>query len=197
MKPERLTLFMTLTLCLAACAADRSKEVKGAEAELTSAQQEAQREEARLKEKHAREQAKAQQEAAHERARLRAKQLEEHKETQQETAEELGEAREEVAKARAGMQRERATTEADARERLQKAEAHAMEGKNRSAMVPANKRAKFDESVNLYDLKKAELERDIENLKRAPDDKWNEAKKKVENGLDALDRFADRIHDSM
>lgn len=197
MKLGQLTLFTTLALSAAACASDRSKQVKAAETELTSAQEQAKRDEARLKEKQAKEQAQAQQDTVGERARLQAKQREERMETKQESTEQLAEAREDVGVAHAAMQRERATTEADARDRLQKADTRATNAKTRSSSVAASHRAKFDEAVKLYDTKKAEVEKDIENLKRAPDEKWQEAKKRVDNGLDALERFASRIHDSM
>jgi DNA repair exonuclease SbcCD ATPase subunit len=190
MKLERLALVTTLALSAAACAADRSKEVKSAETNLTSAQMKAKEDEARLKQKQAQEQAKEQ-------AELQAKQLSERAETREEGEKRIAEAKQDVATAHAGMQSDRESTEANARSRLEKADARFTAAKKQIANEPAKKRGKLDSDMNIYNSKKAEVDKQLKDLSRVPDDKWQDAKAKLDKSLDELERFADRIHSDL
>src|SRR5688572_19926170 len=99
MKLERLALVAVLALSAVACAADRNKQLKTAEANLTSAQLEAREDESRLYEKHAREQVSAQREpmGPEDRAELQAKQIAERAETTAEGQKEIADADKELA----------------------------------------------------------------------------------------------------
>jgi hypothetical protein len=190
MKLERLAVATTvLALGVGACAANRSKEVKHAEANLTSAQVDARNEEARLNQKQAQEQASAQRKAMSpgKRAELQTKQLEQRAETKAKGEKEIAKAQEEATTAHAEMQAERATVEADAKERLAKADARIVEAKSKSAKLSGGKRAQYDAEINTFNAKKIEAQDRLSNLSRAPDEEWSRAKGKLDKTLDDLE----------
>jgi membrane protein involved in colicin uptake len=203
MKIDRLALGLVITFALsaAACASDPNRNVKSAEANLTSEQQKANAEEARLNERQAQEQVAAQQQqqqqSADKRVELQSKQLEERAEATADTTKNLADADKDLATAHAEMQKERTATEADARARVTKADAKAWEARNKSAKVPANKRAKFNVNVNAYNTKKAEVQTLLSTMTRASDNEWNNAKVLLEKNLDELDGFARRLDEDM
>jgi hypothetical protein len=197
MKLERLALGAVLALSLGACAADRNKEIKSAETNLTDAKMDIRNDESRLYEKQAREQIEAQRKSMTpaERADLQAKQTEERAETTAEGQKKIADADQELADAHAAMLNERTKVEADARERLTKAEARVNAVNTTSAQIPAKKRAQYNSEMNTYKAKKAEVQEQITNLAGTPNDKWDEEKTKLEKNLDALEAVTDRIED--
>ncbi|MBX3214200.1 MAG: hypothetical protein KF850_19355 [Labilithrix sp.] len=199
MKLERIALVTALALSAAACAADRNKEIKNAEATLTSEQQEARENQERLNQRQAEEQAAAQQKpmSTEERAELQTKQIEERAETTAEGEKGIADADKDVTGAHADMTNERSKVETDAKERLTKANAKAVEAKNKSAKVPANKRAKFNAEMNTFNTKKAEVQNRISNLSRSSNEEWKDAKAKLDKSLDDLEAAVDRLDDDM
>lgn len=187
----------TLALGVSGCAADRHKEVKRAETTLTSARQEAQQDAVRLRDKQIREQAEAQKMTTAERAELTAKQIEERADTTAESTKKIAEAEKDVVAARAAMREERIATEADAKARLRKADARFLEAHGKSAALSGKERTRYDDNVHLYAVKRAEAEQKISELTRAPDEGFARAKDEVDDTLDELERFADRINDDL
>lgn len=192
-------ILAVLALGLGGCAADRHKEVKSAETTLTSARQEAYQDAVRLRDKQARELAQAQKDklTTAERAELTAKQIEERAETTAEGTKKIAEAEAEVTAARAEMRKERVTAEADAKARLQKADARFLAAHGKSASLTGKDRARYDDNVHLYAVKRAEAEQKISELVKSPDDRFERAKDEVDDTLDELERFADRINDDI
>ncbi len=188
-----------LTLTTVACASDRNRDVKSAEANLAAEQQEARDEEARLQEKQAREQAEAQQKpmSTEDRLELQTKQQEEKAETTADGAKEIAGADKNVTAAYANMQNERATFEADARARLTKAEARANELKNQSAKVPAVKKAKWTAEWNTFTSKKTEVQNRLTSLSKTTNDEWKDARDKLAKSLDDLDAVVGRLEGQM
>ncbi len=200
MKLERPTLLITiaaLALGAAGCAADRNKEVKSAEAELTNAKVEAQKEKARLADEQAKEKARSRMVTAEDRASLAAKQAAERADAEEEGTKEIAEAEVDVITAQAGMREERISTAAEAKARLQKADARFLEAHDKSANIVGKKRAKYDDNVHLYAQKRAEAESKIAALGRVSDDGWKAAKEEADKILDSLERFADRLNDDL
>lgn len=184
-------------LALAACAADPSREVKSAEATLTSERQQARTEEAKLRDKHVQQQIDAQQTplTTSQRTELVAKQIEERAETKAEGQKNVAEAEKDVIAARAEMQNERAATESDARARLTKAEAKAWEARNKTGRVPENKRSKFNSDVNAFSDKKTEVNQRLVDLGRASNEEWRAAKGNLMKALEELEAYARRLDD--
>lgn len=196
MKLERLAVATAaLILGVTACAADRGKQVKQAEADLTSAQAEAAEAQARLDEKQAREAAEAQQRGIgpEEQAELVTEQVEEQAETKAKGAKEVAEAKERAAGAQAGMTTERTKVEADAKERLTKAEARVAEAKTKSGKLTGGKRAQYDAEMRTFDLKKDEVRQQLDKLGRVTDEEWKDAKTKLDKSLDHLEAAVKRL----
>ena len=196
MNAQRLALATVFALSAAACA-DRAKQVNTAETNLTREQQQAREDQARLDQEQAREQANAQQKpmTTDERAELQTKQIDEQAETRAEGQEDVAGAKEDLQKAMAGLASERTKLEADAKERLVKADAKVIEAKNKSAKVPANKRAKFNAALTTFNTKKADVVTSLSKLGQASDADWDPAKTKLNKNLDALEKAAERLDD--
>jgi hypothetical protein len=206
MKLERLafltrgTLLMALAGALAACAADRSKDVRSAEANLTSEQQQARYEESKLDQKQAQQQAQAQQDPSmtpNDRAELQQKQVEERADQKEDNAKNISEAEKDVTKANAEMQNDRAKTDAEIKSKIQKAEARFWEAKNKSAKIAGDGKARtrFNDKVNLYKSKKADVDGKVANMMRASVKEWNDAKNQAYKATEELENLADRLHD--
>lgn len=203
MKLERLAVVAALALSATACAADRNKDLKHAETNLTSEQQRARSEAERLEQKQAQERAEAQAMSPEQRAELEARQLEEHAETKAEGMKGVAEAQKDVTSARAELEAERTKVEAEAKERLTKAEAKATEAKSKLAAktkidkLSAEKQAKYDAAMNTFDAKKSEVQSYISDLSRSSDAEWKDAKAKIDKSLDDLEAAADRLDDAL
>jgi hypothetical protein len=178
-----------LVLGIAACAANRSKEVTEAETKLTSAQMDARKEESRLNQKQVAEQVEAQKKplSPGKRVELEAKQIEERATTKAEGTKSVADAQESAAKARASLDAERTKVEADAKARLSKADARLIEAKSKAGKLTGGKRAQFDSEVNTAEAKRTEIRDRLSNLTRASTSEWESAKTKLDKSLDDLD----------
>jgi hypothetical protein len=202
MNAHRLALVPALAVFLLAasgCASDKNREVKHAEANLKSEEQEASTDQARLDQKHAQEVAEAQLKptTADDRAELQGKQQEERAEVKAEGQREIADADKDVADARTAMQNEKTTTLADAKERFNKADAKAWQAKNKSARLAMNRRAKFNADWNAVASKKSEVQNRLGALSTVSKDEWKDAKAKLEKSLDELEWMVRRLDEDL
>jgi hypothetical protein len=200
---DRFALVSALTLALAAsqaaCASDRSKEVKSAEANLTSEQQQAREDQAALDYRQAQEQAAAQQKpmTTEQRAELRSDQLQDRSELNAENKNDVAEADKDVTNAHAAMQKERTTVETDAKARFNKADAKAWEAKTKSGKLPAAKKPRWSADWTTYTAKKSEVQNRLGALSSASNEQWKESKAKLEKSLDDLEAAVQRLNDDL
>lgn len=199
MKVQRLALFTVLALGAVACAADRNKDVKSAEADLSSEQAKARQEQADLDWKHAQEQAKAQQSpmTTGDRAELRSEQIDERAEMNSEQTKDIATKDQDVTKAHAAMQAERSGFEADAKERFNKLAAKADESKTKSAKLNATKQNKFNSDWNMYKSQKAEVQKRMSMLGSSSNEEWAGAKENMNTALDNLEAAVKKLDDDL
>jgi hypothetical protein len=200
---DRFALVSALTLALAAstaaCASDRNKEVRSAEANLTSEQQKAREDQAALDRKQTHEQAVAQQKpmTSEERVELRSDQLQDRAELNAENKKDIAEADKDVTNAHADMQKERTTVETDAKARFNKADAKAWEAKTKSGKVPAAKKPRWSADWTTYSAKKSEVQNRLGALSNASNEQWKDSKAKLEKSLDDLEASVQRLNDDL
>jgi hypothetical protein len=188
------TISVVALLGLAACAADRNRDIKRAETERTNEQAEARYEEERLARQQAAERA-AVPPASEERMQLDREQAEERAKTTTEANEEIAKADQDVAKAHTDMRADRTKFETDAKARVTKADAKARAGKQKIAKAGPDKRVLLKTNADLYDKQKKDVETAIGNLSRASNDDWQDAKARLEKQLDALEATADKLQE--
>jgi hypothetical protein len=190
------TLPVVALLVLAACAADRNKDIKRAETERTNERAEARYEEERLAREQAAERA-AVPPASDERMQLEREHADERAKTTSESNEEIAKADQDVAKAHGDMHADRTNVESDAKARVAKADAKASDAKQKIAKAGRDKRVLLKANANLYDKQKKDVETSIANLSRATNEEWQDAKARLEKQLDALEASADKLHDDL
>lgn len=196
-RPAVLVTIATLVLGAAGCAADRNKEVKSAETELTNAQMDAQKDQVQLEAKQTRERNQARYMSDDARAALAAKQVEERAETAEKGTKSVAEAEKDLTGARAAMREERIATAAEMKSRMEKADAKFLEAHDKSTSLTGKKRTRYDDNVHLFALKRAEAVGKVSDLQKSSDDGFMKAKEDADKTLDALERFADRIVDDI
>jgi hypothetical protein len=186
---------------LVACGSDQSKhqDVRAAEAELTSARLDAQREMAELERRQAREQQEAQQEemSRDDRAELFSDQQAERAELNAERQSEISEATEGVETERAAMTQQRDAFRIEAKERLQKLSAKANEYRLKSTKLAAPQKSEFDKQWRAYTAKRADVDQTLESLSRAPDAEWGTMRDRVETQLQALEDAVGDLDDEL
>lgn len=178
---------------LAACEKNPNSEVKSAQAELTSEQQQAQQNDAELRQKQATERAQNQNAGRDDQAELRRKQESERAETTAEGQVATSDAQRDVTHAREKMTQDRRDFGTKSSERLVKIDSKAKEMKTKSTKLAANKKQEFNTNYARYMNERDALSAKINGLSTVSDDDWMNTKKDVDNKLDALENNLDKM----
>jgi hypothetical protein len=200
MKSQRISLataLVVVSMGSAGCAHDRSRDSRTAEADVTRARVDAQRDLARLDAEHAREQREAQEESqsAAERSRLFEEQKEEKSEAKGKASEDIKNAEVELAETRGVVSEDRETFRKDSRARLDRAKARASEKERKRGALDSKERSEFDREWRDYSARRVEVEQALTRLSRAKDSEWDAVRQRVDRDLDALEKAVDELGD--
>lgn len=190
-----LVVAAAIAFGLAACAHDRSADVRSAENELNQDEMNARKNQAELDQKQANEQAAAQQKAMSpsERAELESKQRQERAEQRSDDQQNISSSENKVVEKTGNLEQDRRDFETKSRERLTKADAKAKEYKAKSAKLPAGKKSDFNNNWTKYTSQKSESEKSVSGLAKVSNDTWSSNKPVVESSLDALEETVDKL----
>lgn len=109
----------------------------------------------------------------------------------QEQAKQLPDQTEQRAKAQADMMSTRETFSAQARARLQKADARIEETRNKLKIAGGRAPLAAHDKVDQAARDRAEVAAGVDRLRGVSNDRWGDAKKRVEKQLDELDALVD------
>ncbi len=177
-----------------ACASTPSSEIKSADAELTSSQQKARDDQAKLDQEHAHERASATNQGAdrNDRAELAQKQQSERAETRADGQVAVSDAQKDVAGANEGMAQDRRDFDAKTKARFTKLDAKAKELKTKSARLDAKKKSDFNANLAQYETERGAANTKASKLSAATKNEWETSKKDVEAALDHMEATLDK-----